>query len=257
MQPRTGVSWLSFRRREYARHAWRPKLPLTKGIRYMKSIVRTAVRSISPALYHEIRKLRFLYLLADRDNSYLITSGFMKSHELGHPCRQDGTPLPWMNYAIIAFLEQRLRKDMILFEYGSGYSTLFFADRVKRVVSAEHDNAWYETIRHMVGPNVELLYQPLEEDGEYCRLINRRNDRFDVIVVDGRDRVRCAINGYQSLSASGVVILDDSEKDKYAEAGRFYADKGFKRLDFAGLKFSGFSSAHTSVFYRSTNCLGI
>lgn len=223
----------------------------------MRHIVRTVVRGISPALYQKIRKLRLLYLLGDRDDSYLVTAGFMRSHELGHPCKQDGTPLPWMNYAIIGFLEERLHKDMTLFEYGSGYSTLFYSRLVKRVVSVEHDKAWYEAVREMAGPNVHLLYQPLDYDGEYCRLINQQNEKFDVVVIDGRDRARCAINSYHSLSERGVVIFDDSEREKYIDGSRFYLANGFKKIDFAGLKFKGFGSGRTAIFYRSNNCLGI
>jgi hypothetical protein len=224
---------------------------------HMRHLARTVVRSISPPLYQKIKKLRLLYLLGDRADSYLLTSGFMKSHELGHPCKQDGAPLPWMNYAIIAFLGERLQKDMTLFEYGSGYSTLFYSRLVKRVVSVEHDKAWYEAVRTMAGPNVHLLYQPLDDDGEYCRLINQQNEKFDVVVIDGRDRVRCAINSYESLSKNGVVVMDDSEREKYSNGSRFYLAKGFKKIEFAGLKFKGFGSGRTAIFYRSNNCLGI
>jgi len=224
----------------------------------MRHLARTVVRSISPPLYQKIRKLRLLYLLGDRADSYLVTSGFMKSHELGHPCKQDGAPLPWMNYAIIAFLGERLQKDMTLFEYGSGYSTLFYSRLVKRVVSVEHDKTWYEAVRTMTGPNVHLLYQPLELDGEYCRLINQQNEKFDVVVIDGRNRVRCAINSYKSLSESGVVIFDGFSKDKHIDVFRFYLASGFRKIDFVGLKFKGFGkSICTTIFYRSNNCLGI
>lgn len=223
----------------------------------MKHLAKSVVRSVSPALYKKIRNLRLLYLLGERGDSYLVTSGFMRSHELGHPCKQDGAPLPWMNYAVIAFLEERLHKDMTLFEYGSGYSTLFYSRLVQRVVSVEHDKTWYEAVRNMTGSNVHLLYQPLEFDGEYCRLINQQNEKFDVVVIDGRDRVRCAINSYQSLSERGIVVFDDSEREKYSDGSRFYLANGFKKIDFESLKFKGFGLGRTAIFYRSHNCLGI
>jgi protein-L-isoaspartate O-methyltransferase len=49
-----------------------------------------------------------------------------------------------MNYSVVEFLRQRLTKNMLLFEYGSGYSTLFFSKLVKKVVSVEYDKDWYE-----------------------------------------------------------------------------------------------------------------
>ena len=64
---------------------------------------------------------------------------FITSYKINIPCRPDGTPLPWMNYNAISFLEERLTKDLCLLEYGSGYSTPFFASFVKTVVSVECD----------------------------------------------------------------------------------------------------------------------
>ncbi|MDM8553380.1 hypothetical protein QUF75_01435 [Desulfococcaceae bacterium HSG7] len=58
------------------------------------------------------------------------------------------TPLkdvqPWIAFGAIRFLEKHLHEDMHVFEYGIGGSTLFFAKRVKAVVSIEHDKEWYE-----------------------------------------------------------------------------------------------------------------
>jgi tRNA A58 N-methylase Trm61 len=148
---------------------------------------------------------------------------------------------------------------MDIFEYGSGYSTLFYSQLVKHVVSVEYDKEWYEKIREMAGRNVQLIYQAMEYDGEYCRLINQQNRKFDVIVVDGRDRVRCAINSCRSLSENGVIIFDDSMREKYSDGIKFLLDNGFRKIDFVGLKPASkeLGPAQTSIFYRPGNCLGI
>lgn len=51
-----------------------------------------------PHFYEDIRQRRFLRRLRTCDGSYLVTSGFLKSFELGYPCRLDGSPLPRMSY---------------------------------------------------------------------------------------------------------------------------------------------------------------
>lgn len=79
-------------------------------------------------------------------HSILHKTGWVDSFILGYPCRSDGKPLPWMNYSIISFLEQRLNKTMRVFEFGSGYSTLFYARFVESVVAVEHNREWFETI---------------------------------------------------------------------------------------------------------------
>src|SRR3954452_3854394 len=60
--------------------------------------------------------------------------------------RRDGSPLrdavPWMPYRVIEALDRWLAPSMSVFEFGSGGSTLFFARRVRRVVTVEHDAQW-------------------------------------------------------------------------------------------------------------------
>ncbi len=56
-------------------------------------------------------------------NHFLHKSGWMESKKRNYPCRSNGNELPWMNFSVIAFLEERLNKDQSLFEFGSGYST--------------------------------------------------------------------------------------------------------------------------------------
>ena len=81
------------------------------------------LRRLSPSLVGFIKAQR---LFISRD-SFLKSTGYLHSCAEGHPCEPDGSPLPWMNYALIRFLQQRLNPSLTLFEYGSGYSTLFFA----------------------------------------------------------------------------------------------------------------------------------
>ena len=54
--------------------------------------------------------------------------------------------LPWINLNAICFLEKFLRADMIVFEYGSGGSTIFFAKRCRHIVSIEDNREWVLTV---------------------------------------------------------------------------------------------------------------
>ena len=47
--------------------------------------------------------------------------------------------IPWMPFGATEWLKHFLKKDMKVFEWGSGGSTLFIAKRVKQIVSVEHD----------------------------------------------------------------------------------------------------------------------
>src|SRR5580765_7923492 len=54
--------------------------------------------------------------------------------------------LPWFSYAAIDFLECFLESHMKVCEYGSGGSTVFFAQRVKSVFSIEDNTQWFELV---------------------------------------------------------------------------------------------------------------
>lgn len=64
----------------------------------------------------------------------------------GRPVDSVANAIPWMNYNAIEFLDERLNKNLTLFEFGSGYSTYFYASRVKAVVSVEYDDRWYQLV---------------------------------------------------------------------------------------------------------------
>lgn len=79
------------------------------------------------------------FLLSTRLGGYLIQVGWFKSRKTGSPVGKDDEPIPWMTYPFIDFIEPRLNKNLIVFEFGSGNSTLFFSKRTGRVVSVDHD----------------------------------------------------------------------------------------------------------------------
>jgi len=203
-----------------------------------------------------LRSRAYRELVKD-DQSYLHTTGWMETLRRQYPCRPDGSELPWMNYPVIAFLERRLTPDLDLFEYGSGYSTLFFARHVRSTVSVEHDRAWHDKLQPQLPANARLLFVEMDRDGRYCRSIHETGGSYDFVVVDGRDRVNCLRQAVDRLTARGVVLLDDSQREEYAPGIAFARERGFSVLDFEGLKPTGKVIERTTLFYRRENCLGI
>ncbi|HSC15532.1 MAG TPA: hypothetical protein VLI71_10465 [Gammaproteobacteria bacterium] len=184
--------------------------------------------------------------------------GYIESTKTKTPRRRDGSPIPWMNYQIIAFLEERLTPDLLLFEFGSGYSTSFFAARVKHVTSIERDAEWYAQVKKMVPANVDLILFDSDEGGPYCEAASRQGRKYDVIVIDADDRVECLREAPASLSERGVILLDDAQRDAYRQGmADLVAKRGFRKLDFEGLKPGAIGAYRTSLFYRSDNCLGL
>jgi len=196
-------------------------------------------------------------LLSYGHKGYLATIGWFTAFDTQQAVDAEGQPLPWVTYSFIDFIKTRLNKELSIFEYGSGNSTLFYAKHVKRVVSVEHDEAWFNKIVKEKAPNAEMIFTHLEKNGEYSQKAKLLGEKFDIIIVDGRDRVNCCKHSVDALSVNGVLVLDDSERDFYNEARTFLIAKGFKELSFSGISPGMFYSKATSIFYKTDNCLGI
>lgn len=59
------------------------------------------------------------------------------------------------------------------------------------------------------------------------------------------------------LSESGVIILDDSNIDKYYYCFEIAHANGFRWIDFWGVGPGGIEWKSSTEFYRDKNCLGI
>jgi len=162
-----------------------------------------------------------------------------------------------MNYNMVSFLEQRLTKNLSLFEYGSGNSTLFFAKRVKDVVSVENNKKWYEYCSDKQPENVKLIFCESDENGEYAKTIINQEKKFDVVIVDGEDRVNCMIIARDFLTPSGVIILDDTQGSTNNAGIVNLLEHGFRRLDFEGVKAGGVRFYQSTILYRDVNSFGI
>jgi hypothetical protein len=200
---------------------------------------------------------RLKSILSFNHKGYLNDIGWFKAFETHSPVDGDGNPIPWVTYSFIDFIKERLRKQHTVFEFGSGNSTFFYAKYAGLVVSVEHDKDWFEKIVKSKPENSEMIFCELVKGGDYCHMPVKLEEKFDIIIVDGRDRVNCCKQAVNALSANGVVVLDDSERDKYKQAVDFLINSGFKHLSFSGISPGLFYRKSTSVFYKNDNCLGI
>ena len=77
-------------------------------------------------LLREIITIYYLY----RKCGFLREAGWLKSVEKRMPVNRNGEPIPWFTISFNYYLDGRLKKEMSVFEYGSGNSTLYFSSRV-------------------------------------------------------------------------------------------------------------------------------
>jgi len=183
--------------------------------------------------------------------------GWFRSFREERSIDLNGNPIPWITYPAIAFIERRIRPDMRVFEFGCGSSTLWWAQRVKEVIACEHDSDWYQNVVKKVPDNVTVYHIPLEYNGDYCRKVSAIDKKFDIVVVDGRDRINCVKQSLDALTHDGVIIWDNCDREEYQEGYQFLFNNGFRKIEFVGMIPIMSCRSETSIFYRQENCFGI
>lgn len=196
-------------------------------------------------------------LISFRSFGYLLETGWLNSFKKGNPVDSNFKPLPWFTYSAIDFLEEKLRADFTILEFGCGNSTLFFAERVKRVVSIENNSEWYDKLRLNAPQNVELILTSSESARQYLNKVKNLKEKFDLVTIDGLFRNESISESMNLVNEIGIVILDDSERREYKDGVRILIESGYKKIDFSGVAPGIFFRKCTTIFYKDNNCLNI
>jgi len=159
-----------------------------------------------------------------------------------------------------------------IFEWGSGNSTIYFAQFLKSINidfewhSVDNSKKWSEFVarrlkddlkRHVLLYTAEFLpywekpewnrnnpacqgFGPnTEQEFKYINQAKSLNQLFDVIIVDGRFRRRCLLQAIELLSREGVVLLHDAERSYYRDVLSAYP---FKKFIYSECKFLEFET---------------
>lgn len=144
-----------------------------------------------------------------------------------------GLPIPWMTYSAIFQLQQYDLSAARIFEWGSGYSSLFWSGRSKHLDTVEHDEEWASFVRAKSRPNLNSILVTLDS---YADAIVETGSTYDLIVIDGyiheNMRYKCAELAIDRLCESGVIVLDNS--DWLNNTCKFLREQGFDQYDFSG-----------------------
>jgi hypothetical protein len=157
----------------------------------------------------------------------------------------------WLPYGLTDALRHRIGQETRVFEYGGGGSTAWFADLGAEVTTVEHHSEWLAHLSQQFREDerVELLERSdVNGYAEYVAAIDDYpDDSFDVVVVDGRERVRCFEHSVAKVKPGGLLILDDVDRTRYARA--------FEVVDWPREVVHGFAPCkptmgHTAIFTR-------
>lgn len=171
--------------------------------------------------------------------------GHQRSFKKGLPIDINDNPLPWYTYPAIDYLNEINWQNKVVFEYSCGNGSLYWADRCKKIISIESDRAWYERISSAKRKNQII---ELEETAEqYVKKINDYDNKFDVIIIDGDERVKCSGYAISKLAPGGIIVLDNS--DWYPEISKRFRESNFIQIDFTGFGPINYFPWTTSIFF--------
>lgn len=127
---------------------------------------------------------------------------------------------PWLTEDAIKILSSWLKPSDKYFEWGSGRSTLWFLERVAEVASVETDGAWFSKVEGMIkekripGKTADYTLVDLQKpDGveKYVGVCGKYPDQyFDVILVDGAERLKCIRSAQAKVKSGGLLCLDNA-----------------------------------------------
>lgn len=180
--------------------------------------------------------------------------GFWRSAFACRALDRHGNPIPWLTYPALAWLESVDFSTQRVLEFGAGSSTLWWAERAAEVVAIEEEPGWIAALAAPLRahPNVRLL---LGAPGAAPAVAGRA---FDVVIIDGGDRLAAARQALDQVSETGIIVLDNSEVSWSPDGRGFpildlFAQRGWSRVDFHGFA-PGTARPHcTSVFFRAAS----
>lgn len=123
---------------------------------------------------------------------------------------------PWFKPDVVKYLSGLLQSDWTILETGCGGSTIWYAKRVAKVISFEHDPAWALKVQEYILSR-EIKNVTLHLDVNYPKegIKGFKKNKFDFISIDGRGRRKSIESSIPYLKSGGYLLLDDSQRERY------------------------------------------
>lgn len=121
---------------------------------------------------------------------------------------------PWLTRSAVQMLDSWLKAADVGLEFGSGRSTIWFASRVRNLISVEDDPKWFAIVKgrlHEQGLLHKVDYRLCEDPSAYAAVPGSLPERsLDFCLVDGSHRDRCALSSLPKLKCGGLLVVDNA-----------------------------------------------
>ena len=133
---------------------------------------------------------------------------------------------PWITRGAILALEEILKPEFSVLELGSGGSTIFFANRCKKVKSYDFSQEWVDKVKNKMGDRNGVEFVCGGFDHILKELVKETDEGYDVGMIDiGEDsflRLTLAEACMPKIKKRGYLVVDN------------YASEGINKLATTG-----------------------
>ena len=138
---------------------------------------------------------------------------------------------PWLTDSSVDMIEAFIHRrhasglPIRLLEFGAGASTIWFAKQSVDITTFEHDAEWQEAVVDEIRrsdlpvPDIRRYPRPY-----YCHIDRLPDAFFDIVLVDGRDRVECTRRAMSKLADGGLFVVDNTERLEVAGSPGPYSE---------------------------------
>ncbi len=131
--------------------------------------------------------------------------------------------LPWWSFRAIEYADT-VFPGKRMFEFGTGGSTIRYANVCKSITSIEDSEDWLKIVQDRLkkiqSTNVKLIFSYFNFDhpqdflkSDYLASFDG-NEQYDIVVIDGQDksfreRITCFRHVEPTIKQGGVIVVDD------------------------------------------------
>jgi 16S rRNA G966 N2-methylase RsmD len=185
--------------------------------------------------------------------SFSFKTGHFWSAMAGKSMDSNRNPIPMLTYPALEVLASMDLAKVSILEFGSGQSSIYFDQRVKKLTSIESSPQWARYVRNNTSSKVNLYVCPEKKD---FKLVQKKivNKQFDIVLIDGvpykgGDRMEAANLTLNLANNPKLVIVDNSDLRQCLPIINAFEINNYIRADFIGYSPKAYHKQSTSFFF--------